>query len=117
MAKTNPIGVRFRDDVLAKLKTDHKVESPQKALVFLEQFYVTHHALAKDVKQVLRDEKPEAIVSPELAELSELKKKIAEVRAEKIPKERDTSMGRQSWQRDQDIKVKSIEYQIFSKIP
>lgn len=57
MKKTNPIGVRFRQDVLEKLKVDHKVDTPQKALVFLEQFYVSHHSLAKEVTGPLRDEK------------------------------------------------------------
>lgn len=58
MAKTNPIGVRFREDILEKLKKDHGIDTPQKALIFLEQFYVTHHKLAIDVKSPLRqDEK------------------------------------------------------------
>lgn len=57
MAKTNPIGVRFREDILESLKTKFNVHTPQKALVFLERFYVTHSALAKDIKQVLRDDK------------------------------------------------------------
>lgn len=39
MAKTNPIGVRFRQDILEKLKKDYKIDSPQKALVFLENYW------------------------------------------------------------------------------
>lgn len=55
MNKTNPIGVRFRQDLLDKLKADHGIDSPQKALVFYERFFSAHHALAKDVKNPLRD--------------------------------------------------------------
>lgn len=57
MNKTNPIGVRFRLDILEKLKKDHKIESPQKALVFLERFYVSHHSVLKEVSAPLRTEK------------------------------------------------------------
>lgn len=59
MAKTNPIGVRFRQDILDKLKVDHGVDSPQKALVFLERFFVAHHNLGKDATQILRDNPPQ----------------------------------------------------------
>ena len=55
MNKTNPIGVRFWQDLLDKLKVDHGIDSPQKALVFYERFFSSHHALAKDVKNPLRD--------------------------------------------------------------
>lgn len=55
MPKTNPIGVRFREDILEKLKTDHGIDSPQKGLVFLERFYVEHHKVAKDYAAILRN--------------------------------------------------------------
>lgn len=55
MNKTNPIGVRFRQDLLDKLKSEHGIDSPQKALVFYERFYAQHHLLAKDVKGPLRN--------------------------------------------------------------
>lgn len=54
MNKTNPIGVRFRADLLEKLKKDHGIDSPQKALVFYERFYVSHADYAKDIKSPLR---------------------------------------------------------------
>lgn len=56
MNKTNPIGVRFRADLLEKLKNDHGIESPQKALVFYERFFVTHSGYVRDVKAPLRDD-------------------------------------------------------------
>lgn len=55
MAKTNPIGVRFRPEVLEKLKTEHGIDSPQAALVFLERFYCQHWELTKSVTAPLRD--------------------------------------------------------------
>lgn len=57
MAKTKPIGVRFREDILDSLKTKFSVGSPQKALVFLESFYVQHHKLAENIIDVLKKEK------------------------------------------------------------
>lgn len=55
MAKTNPIGVRFRPEVLDKLKTEHGIDSPQAALVFLERFYCQHWKLSKDITAPLRE--------------------------------------------------------------
>lgn len=55
MNKTNPIGVRFRQDLLDKLKSEHGIDSPQKALVFYERFYAQHHLLSKDIKSPLRN--------------------------------------------------------------
>lgn len=39
MAKTNPIGVRFDEDLLKELKDDNLATSPQKALNFYEGYY------------------------------------------------------------------------------
>lgn len=39
MAKTNPIGVRFDEDLLKSLKDDNLADSPQKALNYLSEFY------------------------------------------------------------------------------
>lgn len=59
--KTEPIGVRFRKDVLESLKGKKWADSPQKALVFLERFYCQYHKLADDITQVLCvDVPPEA---------------------------------------------------------
>ena len=55
MNKTKPIGVRFRPDLLEKLKNEYGIDSPQKALVFYERFFAAHSNLAKEVKPPLRD--------------------------------------------------------------
>lgn len=62
--KTNPIGVRFRPDVLEKLDREHGIKSPQAALVFLERFYCQHWQLTKDIAAPLRTEKPLIIKKP-----------------------------------------------------
>lgn len=54
--KTNPIGVRFRKDILELLKNKFAISSPQKALIFLERFYVTNSKLADDIGNVLKSE-------------------------------------------------------------
>ena len=40
MAKTNPIGVRFDEELLNKLKEANIIDSPQKALNLYEKSYV-----------------------------------------------------------------------------
>lgn len=61
MPKTNPIGVRFREDILMDLKTKFNIDSPQKALVFLERFYMQHSSKVS-VVDVLRDDKKKTIL-------------------------------------------------------
>jgi hypothetical protein len=45
MPKTNPIGVRFNQEVLDDLQTKKLASTPQQALVFLENFYRTYTAV------------------------------------------------------------------------
>lgn len=77
MNKTNPIGVRFRADLLEKLKAEHGIESPQKALIFYERFFVAHSGYVRDVKSPLRDgvEKPKNRISDELGKSTNLHEK------------------------------------------
>lgn len=119
MAKTNPIGVRFRTDVLEKLNTDHKIDTPQKALVFLEQFYVTHHKLATDPKEILRaQQRQNALVvqqKPAKPDLNRhaILRQIEAIQAEQIPKERDTPLGRPSWRLDQQKRINELKKQLL----
>lgn len=70
MAKTNPIGVRFRTDILEDLKTKFKIDSPQKALVFMERFYVQHSGRVS-ILDVLR-ENPKKKIAPESEFMGEI---------------------------------------------
>jgi len=45
MAKTKPIGVRFSDDFLQKLKEDGVADTYQKAVNFLEKLYLKNKEL------------------------------------------------------------------------
>lgn len=132
MAKTNPIGVRFRQDVLDLLNTNHKIDSPQKALVFMERFYVQHHKLAQDITQVLRTEvkdltKTTSVLKPQeqpkcnfsINTIPEQKEApsaaqalIDAIKSEKIPKERDTPMGRKAWALEQQKRIQDIKNQL-----
>jgi hypothetical protein len=38
--KTNPIGVRFRRNVLARMKKSKHADGPQQALIYLEDMYI-----------------------------------------------------------------------------
>jgi hypothetical protein len=42
-------------------------------------------------------------------DLGEIQKQIDTIRAEKIPKERDTPLGRKVWQQEQDAKIKELQ--------
>lgn len=76
MSKTKPIGVRFREDVLGMLNEKFKIETPQRALVFLERFYFQHHKLAEDITQVLRKDS-----------IQKLPKPISSLKPKELPKE------------------------------
>lgn len=56
MAKTNPIGVRFRQDLLDHIKAKFGVDSPQKALVFYERMYVQFNGKISSL-DILRENK------------------------------------------------------------
>ena len=61
MAKTAPIGVRFRQDILDHLKKNVGVDTPQGALTFMERFYV-HHYKEVSVLDCLQKEEPSKVV-------------------------------------------------------
>lgn len=92
MAKTNPIGVRFRQDVLDSLKKDNLADSPQKALVHLERFYVTWKDKAAKLDKIgmLRDEPKPDDPSPEITVSQIISKDEAEIQT--LP---ETYLGKQ----------------------
>lgn len=64
MNKTNPIGVRFRADLLEKLKFEFGVDSPQKALVFYERFFLSHGVLSDDAASSTQEEDSDEVIRP-----------------------------------------------------
>lgn len=133
MNKTSPIGVRFRLDVLESLKKNFSIDSPQKALVFLERFYVSNESRAKDITQVLRSkgQLPKVIsdgetiplpnnvdpifgtmAAPDLAK-REIERQIKAIKEEKCPEYRaKTTMGKKSWEMDQKKRIEELENQL-----
>ena len=49
------------------------------------------------------------------ANRKEIQNKIANIKAEKIPKERDTTIGRKSWALDQKKRIQELEAKLNSK--
>jgi hypothetical protein len=109
MAKTDPIGVRFRREILDFIKEKVGADTPQQALVFMENFYRQHWERAS-ILDVLRDNPPPI---PEKSDIEiqweAVKPVLAELReamAETIPTLRNQSdIGRKSWQKDKDNKI------------
>jgi len=141
MNKTNPIGVRFRADLLERLKVEHGIDSPQKALVFYERFFVARGHLGlkdkdtsekklpdQDVKQKPTKAKtntaPDSHLKPQEESLvksehtateigkSAILKQIEAIRAEKIPPERNTPIGKKAWIIDQKKRIEELEKQL-----
>lgn len=113
--KTNPIGVRFRVDILEKLKNEHSAETPQKALNFLERFFVTHNALAKDLKQPLRSNADQGAGASDQAKVDNfgIWEQIKAIEAEKIPELRNKSdLGRKSWRLEQEKRIQELKNQL-----
>lgn len=135
MAKTKPIGVRFDEEILEKIKTEQKLTSPQKVLNYLMENY--HNCVLNTEKGItvinpsngliLQDfpnpEKPvtsKPVYQYPLEEKdctrkidnSEIQKQINAIRSEKIPKERDTLIGRLVWASDRDKRIKELRKQL-----
>lgn len=128
MAKTNPIGVRFRTDVLDHLKEKVGADTPQQALVFMERFYVQNsdkisildclrqEGAAKEEKgtnptQSIPESSDEAKIF--LIKREEILEQIKAIRAEKIPELRNKSvLGQKSWASDQKKRIQELENQL-----
>ncbi len=136
MAKTNPIGVRFDKDLLEKLISEQVVKSPQKALNLFEKTYIDtlekildenkdeHDKVMNDVLNLgmsitktdgdkisrIDPLSEEGLNLLEYIRIKEENSKILEqikvVELEKIPSERNTTMGKQVWERDQSYYTK-----------
>lgn len=53
MAKTKPIGVRFDEVILERIKKEENLKSPQAVLIFLENSYLMHE-LTEEAKKDIR---------------------------------------------------------------
>lgn len=62
MAKTNPTGVRFDEDLLNELRQDNLAQTPQGALSFLESYF--RMSKAANSKKENKEEKKDTSTEP-----------------------------------------------------
>jgi len=110
--KTNPIGVRFRTEMLDFIKEKVGADTPQQALVFLENFYRQHWERVS-ISDALRDNPPpepeKSIIEAQWEAIKPVLDELREAMAETIPALRNQSeLGRKSWQKDKDNKIMYI---------
>lgn len=68
----------------------------------LKNFYEVIKNTSKETKQEVK----------EILDGLDIKNQIEVIMAEKIPKERDTSFGRKSWQHDQQKRIETLQSQL-----
>ena len=56
MAKTNPIGVRFDEEILELIKKEQKLSSPQKVVNYLMENYGKLKPLPSNLDDIKKDE-------------------------------------------------------------
>lgn len=111
MAKGNPIGVRFDEDMLVVLRKDHGIDSPQKALNFLYNYWrMTKHKV-DPMAGVMRDKEPE---KPDPND-AEILKQIESVEAETEPSHLKTPLGRASWNNDKIKRIWALKAKLKKK--
>lgn len=114
MAKTNPIGVRFDQGLLKQVMDTEKLSSPQQVVNFLLQEYGRRRvgdSLVVPENPVDRIEAVQKSVDgvSGILDKTDILSRIKAIKAEKIPPERDTPLGRRVWKYEQDKKVAELE--------
>lgn len=98
MAKTNPIGVRFDETLLAKLK-EMGYPTPQRALSFLEAFWAKN--IGKIVEINNQPENKKRILQEreggDTYEQRERKERIAQLEKELQNPEKNPQIGQRRW--------------------
>lgn len=74
-----------------------------------DQFTQIHEIPLNKVKELYVDQ---TASYEALAKNEDIQKQIEAIKSEKCPKERDTPMGRKSWQLDQAKRIKELENQL-----
>lgn len=74
---------------------------------------ITHYVADKFVMEVKEYPlTPEDCEQPNISP-EEIKKEISRLMGEQIPKERDTSLGRKSWNKERDKKIEELKKQLL----
>jgi hypothetical protein len=108
MAKTQPIGVRFRADIIETLK--EQAATPQKVLIFLEDFYEENADKIKDFEA--KNEPPVNDFEVKYTEVLSLLNEIRDAMAEKVPANL-TTMQKINWQKAKDEKISTLQNKLF----
>lgn len=140
MAKSNPIGVRFREDMLEAFKEDKIADSPQKALNFLTQFYLENRPnkpnwveMFKDIPIIKREgtekSSTKALNLPKTEEKqkdketeakkvdtekrAEIASKISEIEKELKSPPKNPALGITLWKRSKEKELESLKKQLI----
>lgn len=111
MAKTKPIGVRFDEEILELIKKEQKLATPQKVLNFLMSDYCKPKSMTSENTDTNTSKEKSDKQSPK--NMDEFKKTVQtemqKIKDEKIPKDRDTILGRKYWNIEQQKRIKELE--------
>lgn len=122
--KTNPIGVRFEVDLFEKLREEYNIQTHQQMLNFLTNFFYEYHSLPITITKVIPKGK---LILPQLPEKdissskpsSSIKmdkeailKQIETIKAEQLPEQRNTTLGRKSWALEQNNRIAQLKKQL-----
>lgn len=112
MAKTQPIGVRFREDIIETLK--EQATSPQKVLNFLENFYSQYADKIKEFEG--KNQKPELPpindFEVKYTEIVSILREIKGTMTEKAPFELST-LGKINWEKSKAIKIADLQNKLL----
>lgn len=115
--KTNPIGVRFDEELIKALKDEGKVDSFQQALNYLTDLYKTGHIRATqdllDTGVAITHTTDEGVTnidpfSEKGFKTAEILKQIKATKEEKIPDGRNTAFGKKVWEQEQAAKISNL---------
>lgn len=99
----NTIKIKIKKHTGIKPLTDADVDKLQNVIFPAIEKTLTHQEYELQILGDFRNEQPDN---------SKIEKQIAAIEAEKIPKERDTPLGRRSWLFDQNKKIEDLKKQI-----
>lgn len=135
MAKTNPIGVRFDEELLKIIKETAGVSTPQKALNLYEEHFRgkiggggsntrSSYVEAKvedkpksdppppENKTEEHEQKDEGSERPKLSP-EQIKEEIVRLGKMEVPKDRNTRLGKISWEIEKKAKIEELKKQLL----
>ena len=114
MAKTNPIGVRFRTEILDFIKESVGANTPQQVLVFLENFYRQHHDKISVLDALRGATPPDDDFKVKYEAITAILRELKTIRGETLPANRKTGLGPKSWQLEQNNKIEALQKKLLN---